>query len=182
MFYPIFLLITAAEMIGELLISVHNSKYLMAQGAIEIAPKILPMMSFLYVLMYPACLVEYFFLPKTLPVWWLALFGGIFIFAKALKFWAIATLGKFWTMRVLILPNSKAVNSGPYRLIKHPNYLAVLLEIASTTLLGKSLLTFLIITGTFSVLLFWRIRVEEQALQEHTDYSLAMRSKSRFVP
>src|SRR6266487_1462152 len=169
MVYPIFLLITALEMLGEAYISLQNSKRLLALGAVEVERQILPVMIFLYVLMYPACLLEYLFLPRSIPQWWLILFASFFLLAKALKFWAVSALGNYWTMRVLILPESKTVNSGPYRWIRHPNYVAVIMEITATCLLGKSFLTFFIIAGSFAVVLRWRIRSEEEALRQYTD-------------
>src|SRR5262249_5163097 len=150
--------------------------------AVEVEPRILPVMIFLYVLMYPVCLLEYFFLPRPLPQWWLILFAVIFMIAKALKFWAVSALGNYWTMRVLILPESKTVIRGPYRWIRHPNYMAVLLEIAATCLLGKCFLTFFIVAGSFAVVLRWRIHTEEEALRQYTDYATNMNAKGRFIP
>ena len=182
MLYPIFLLIAALEMLGEAYISLRNSNRLLALGAVEVEPQILPVMIFLYVLMYPACLVEFLFLPRSIPQWWMILFASIFLLAKALKFWAVSALGHYWTMRVLILPESKTVSRGPYRWIKHPNYVAVLMEITATCLLGKSFLTFFVIAGSFAVVLRWRIRSEEKALRRYTDYSVNMNTKHRFIP
>jgi methyltransferase len=80
------------------------------------------------------------------------------------------------------LPQGKTVSRGPYRWIRHPNYVAVLLEIAATCLLGKCFLTFFIIAGSFAVVLWWRIRAEEKALRKYTDYSTNMSAKGRFLP
>lgn len=107
---------------------------------------------------------------------------SVFVVAKILKFWAIRSLGKYWTMKVLILPGSHVVTQGPYRYIKHPNYMAVLLEIAAIALAGKSIITFLIIFSLFSWILYYRVVSEEQALLQHTDYSQSMISKRRFIP
>src|SRR5690348_13968978 len=98
MLYPFFLLFAALEMLCEAFISLRNSRRLLAQGAVEVEPQILPVMILLYVLMYPACLLEYFFLRQSLQQSWVIIFGVLFLFAKALKFWAVSALGKFWTM------------------------------------------------------------------------------------
>jgi methyltransferase len=166
MLYPVFLLITAIEMLGELYLSIRNSRDLLANGAVEIEPRILPLMTLLYVAMYPACLLEYLFLARSVQTFWLL----VFLLAKALKFWAISSLGKYWTMRVLILPESKTVKGGPYRWMKHPNYLAVLMEISATCLLGGCYYSFFIITGFFAAVIVWRIKIEEAALRRYTDY------------
>jgi methyltransferase len=182
MVYTVFLISAALEMLCEAFFSLRNSRRLLAQGAVEVEPQILPVMILLYVLMYPACFAEYFFLRQPLQQAWVMLFAFVFVLAKALKLWAVSSLGKYWTMRVLILPQSKTVSSGPYRWIKHPNYVAVIMEIAATCLLGKCFLTFFVIAGSFAVVLRWRICSEEQALQQHTDYSVNMNAKRRFIP
>jgi methyltransferase len=166
MLYPLFLLLNALEMLAELRISMRNSQALSSQGAIEIEPRILQMMTLLYVLMYPACFLEYWFVSRSVQLIWLS----VFIAAKLLKLWAFSSLGRFWTMRVLIVPQSKTVKTGPYRWLRHPNYVAVLMEISATCLLGKCFFTFLVITGLFAALLVWRIRTEEAALRRYTDY------------
>ena len=90
---------------------------------------------------------------------------GVFTAAKLLKFWAIATLGERWTYKVLVLPGIPLVASGPYRLMRHPNYVGVVGE-----LIGMALITGARVTGPaglvfFSWLLVRRIRAEEQALR-----------------
>ena len=181
MLYPIFLLIGAVEMLWESRIASRNSRALIEKGAINIAPGILPVMIFLYALLFIGSLVEYFLIPKEVPLWWFLLFVALYLCAKALKYWAVSTLGSYWTMKVLILPGSKVVTSGPYRWIRHPNYDAVLLEIAAIALAGKSWITFALVFASFSFVLYHRIRCEERALAEHTDYSHEMMTKGRLL-
>jgi methyltransferase len=182
MLYPIFLALNALEMLGEAAISARNSRSLLQKGAIEIARPILPIMASLYALMYFGSLAEFFYFHRTLSLTWVLFFSALFVIAKALKFWAVSSLGNFWTMRVLILPNVNVVTKGPYRWIRHPNYIAVLLEIAATTLLGKCFITFVVVILLFSVTLVFRIKYEEAALIQHTDYADRMASRGRFVP
>jgi methyltransferase len=181
MFYPIFLLIGAIEMLWESRIASRNSRALMEKGAIDVAPGILPVMVTLYALLFVGSFVEYFLFPKEVPVWWFLLFLALYVCAKALKYWAVSALGPYWTMKVLIIPGSKVVTSGPYRWIRHPNYDAVLLEIAAIALAGKSWITFTLIFASFSFVLYHRIRSEERALAEHTNYSHEMMSKGRLL-
>ena len=84
--------------------------------------------------------------------------------AKALKFWAIATLGPRWSYRVLVLPGAPLVTSGPYRLMRHPNYVGVMGE-----LVAMALMTHARVTGAVGIVLFgWllvrRIAAEERAM------------------
>jgi methyltransferase len=89
---------------------------------------------------------------------------SVFAAAKALKWWAIRTLGPAWTFRVIVVPGSTAIASGPYRHLRHPNYVAVVGEIV-----GVALMTGARVTGPLSLLVFGallarRIRVENRAL------------------
>jgi methyltransferase len=181
MIYPIFLLINAIEMIWETVISTRNSRALIQRGAVEVSPKILPFMVALYVLLFAGSLLEYFYFPKNLSYWWFGGFVMLYLAAKGLKYWAVSSLGPFWTMKVLVVPGSHAVTTGPYRYIRHPNYVAVLLEIAATALAGKSYVTFLVVFTSFLVVLHYRIQTEERALEHHTDYQERMMMKRRFL-
>ena len=182
MLYELFLAIHALEMLFETLISVRNSQTLIQKGALEITPGTLPAMIFLYVLMFLGSLVEHLWIARPLSFEWCIGFFILFCLAKLLKFWAIRSLGEYWTMRVLIVPHSSVATAGPYRWIRHPNYIAVLMEIAATTLLGKSYFTFAVVIVLFSVTLVFRIRSEESALRQFTDYGDQMATKRRFLP
>ena len=92
----------------------------------------------------------------------------IFVVAKLVKYWAIAALGPRWTFRVLVPPRSTLVTTGPYRYVRHPNYIGVMGELG-----GFALMAHAAYSGAASMLLFaWliarRIRVEERAL--HIDH------------
>jgi methyltransferase len=89
---------------------------------------------------------------------------GLFAAAKALKWWAIASLGRFWTFRVIVVPGSTLVASGPYRLMRHPNYLAVVGELAGVALITGAVFTGPVATVGFSLLMLRRIAIENRAL------------------
>jgi methyltransferase len=182
MLYLYFLAFTALEILGETWLSARNSRALLQRGAVEIAPLLLPLMALLYAVMYFGSLAEHLWIPRTISPSWAVVFAAVYCAAKILKFWAIASLGDYWTMRVLILPKSRVVTQGPYRWIRHPNYVAVLLEIAATTLIGKSFYTFFVVIVLFSVTLVFRIRQEEAALGKYTDYQGKMGLRRRFLP
>ncbi|HYM25784.1 MAG TPA: isoprenylcysteine carboxylmethyltransferase family protein [Vicinamibacterales bacterium] len=88
----------------------------------------------------------------------------LFAFAKALKWWAITTLGSAWTFRVIVVPGSPLVAGGPYRFVRHPNYIAVVGELVGTALMAGALFAGAAGTAGFAVLLRKRIAVEERAL------------------
>jgi methyltransferase len=88
----------------------------------------------------------------------------VFVLAKGLKYWAIATLGDRWTFRVLVPPGSSRIVNGPYRMLRHPNYVAVIGELAGVAMMANARIAGPIGTGLFFLLILARIRVEERAL------------------
>jgi methyltransferase len=102
------------------------------------------------------------------PSPWLAAGAAVFAAAKALKWWAILSLGPFWTFRVIVIPGSTRIVSGPYRFVPHPNYVAVIGEFV-----GIALMTGASVSGpaallVFAALLVKRIAVEERTLRAST--------------
>lgn len=168
-------------MMWEALVASRNSANLLRNGAVEIAPWILPFMVLLFVLLFVGSFVEYLLVPKNLSLWWFGSFVVLFCLAKGLKYWAVSALGSYWTMKVLVIPGSQVVTKGPYKWIRHPNYVAVLLEIAAIALAGKSFIAFVVIFASFLVVLYYRIQCEEKALAIHTDYHQKMMAKGRFL-
>jgi methyltransferase len=100
--------------------------------------------------------------------------------AQALRSWSVATLGQNWNTRVIVIPGIEPVTSGPYRYIRHPNYVAVALEIACVPLIRGLVIIALAFSVGNAILLAFRIRLEEQALG--ISYQLAFASRPRFVP
>jgi methyltransferase len=88
----------------------------------------------------------------------------VFGIAKALKYWAIATLGRRWTFRVLVPPGSTRIVAGPYRWMRHPNYVAVIGELAGAAAMMRAIVAGPIATVGFGALMLARIRIEERAL------------------
>ena len=90
----------------------------------------------------------------------------LFVAAKALKWWAILSLGPFWTFRVIVVPGRPAGGRGPYRWLRHPNYVGVMGELAGVALMTGAPLSGVAGIATFGWLLVRRIAVEERALRE----------------
>ncbi|HSE41873.1 MAG TPA: isoprenylcysteine carboxylmethyltransferase family protein, partial [Acidobacteriota bacterium] len=146
MLYPVIVVIFFLESLFEVAISRRNSKALIEQGAIDVAAHLLPFMAAVYGLKFSGSLIEYFITQPELSTSWLLIFGGFLLAAKALKFWAISILGPYWSMKVLIVPGTQTVNRGPYRWIRHPNYVAVIMEIIALPLMGKAFITATVVT------------------------------------
>jgi len=152
-----------AAMIAEALVSARHDRALRARGAVEPAGDVLAAMQ----LAYPASFVAIFGEGAARGAAYETLFATglvLFLAAKALKYWAIATLGERWTFRVLVPPGSVTTTSGPYRWMSHPNYVAVAGEIAGCAIAMHAMLTGPIAFAGFGLLMLRRIRVEEAAL------------------
>lgn len=142
----------------------RNEQALRALGAREPAGDVYALMQ----VIYPAC-----FLAMIAEAWRRgatadAVFSVglvLFLLAKALKYWAIATLGARWTFRVLVPPRSTRNVAGPYRMLRHPNYVAVAGELAGMALMAHALIAGPLSLAAFGLLMYLRIRVEERALR-----------------
>ena len=104
--------------------------------------------------------------PETRVKW--AAFAG-FLLAQPLRYWAIRSLGGHWNTRILVVPGEKLVRKGPYRYIKHPNYVVVVVEVLTLPLIFGARATSLVFSILNAVLLFVRISEEERALQHLAD-------------
>jgi methyltransferase len=94
----------------------------------------------------------------------LAIGATLFLAAKALKWWAIVTLGSCWTFRVIVVPGARLVHAGPYRWLRHPNYVAVAAELIGAAVMTGAILVGPSATAVFLLLMARRIRVEQRAL------------------
>ena len=91
----------------------------------------------------------------------------LFVASKALKYWAVATLGERWTFRVYVLPGQPLLRGGPYRYVSHPNYLAVMGELAGTAMMMRAWIVAPVMLVLFGAVLIARVRFEERAHRQH---------------
>jgi len=150
-------------MAGEAVLSRVNEASLRRRGAVEPPDDVYRTMQWAYPVSFVAMAVEGALRgpsPGPLLLAGLAVFGG----AKALKLWAIVSLGGRWSFRVLVVPGAPLVESGPYRWMRHPNYLAVVGEILGVALTVGAPVTGVLALAGFGSLLRRRIAVEEHAL------------------
>lgn len=150
-------------MAGEALLSSFNERQLRARGAIEPEGDVIALMRLAYPGAFIAMGIEGALTgpaPANILMIGLALFG----LAKALKVWAISSLGSKWSYRVLVVPGDPLVTTGPYRFISHPNYLAVMGEILSIAAIVWAPITGALAAIGFGALMIARIRVEDNAL------------------
>jgi methyltransferase len=149
----------------------RNENYILGQGGKIVNEKNYIFMVVLHTSWLIVLLYFSFFkvLNFSLPLFWLSVLT--FVFGQFLRITAIKTLGKRWSTRIIILPNEPAINKGVFKWIRHPNYLGVILELASLPLAASLFGISLIFSLLNLIILFFRIRLEEKNLKKYNDYS-----------
>lgn len=155
--YLIMALVTL-QRLAELVIASRNTRHLRALAAVEIGRSHYPVMVALHA--------------SWLIVLWLTVGGqsvimpllAVFVLLQALRVWVLATLGKRWTTRVIVLPGAPLVTGGPFRFLRHPNYCVVIGEIAVLPLTFGLVWVAVVFSLLNAAMLFVRIRSESRAL------------------
>jgi methyltransferase len=160
----IFLLFVILQRIVELSIAKRNERIVRAKGGIEFDKKGYKVIVAMHVAFFISLVLEKVFLERGLNSLWI-FFAILFVLAQFLRYWAISSLGVYWNTRILVVPNSKLVTSGPYKYLRHPNYVAVIAEIAVIPLIFSCYITAAVFSVLNLILLRRRIRIEEEALQ-----------------
>jgi methyltransferase len=151
--------LVAVQRLAEVAYAEKNTRALLARGAVEVGRAHYP----LIVLLHAAWLVAIlYFLPSPVAIDWIAL--GVFIVLQGLRVWVLATLGPYWTTRIITLPGAPLVRKGPFRFIRHPNYTVVVCEIAVLPLVFGEITVAIVFSVLNAIILFWRIRQEAAAL------------------
>ncbi len=170
----------ACQRLLELRRARANAGWVLARGGREAGRGHYPAMVALHAAFLASAAIEGVWFPGRLPaaVVGLALFGVIA--AQALRRWAMAALGPRWTTRVVASPGLPPVTSGPYRFVRHPNYVAVALELATLPLVRGAFLTAAAFSAADAALLAIRIPIEERALGQ--EWRRAFETVPRFLP
>lgn len=163
--YTLVVLAVAVERLVELRISSRNTRRLMALGGVESGAEHYPWMVSLHTVLLIACPLEVWLLDRPFVPALAASMGVLLLTTMALRYWVIASLGGRWTTRVVCLPGTELCTHGPYRFLRHPNYVAVALELVALPLLHGAWLTAALFGGLNGLLLRVRIRVENAALR-----------------
>ena len=163
MFPSLLLALAFVPMAFEARLAAAHDRALRAAGAREPLHDVFPLMQ----VVYPAA-----FLAMAFEAWSrgadanMVFIAGLTVFALAkwIKYWAIATLGRRWSFRVLVLPGSPLITTGPYRFMRHPNYLGVIGEIGGMAVMAQAPIAGITSILVFAAVIAMRIRVEERAL------------------
>ena len=180
--YTVLVALVALGRLAELRVAARNRRRLLAQGGVEVAPEHYPWMVGLHTAFLVSCPVEVWLLDRP----FVPLLAGSMLFllivAAAVRWWVISTLDGRWTTRIVVLPGVPPVTGGPYRFLRHPNYLAVILEILSLPLIHTAWLTALVFSLSNAWLLRVRIRAEEAGLSRVSGYEAAFADRPRLIP
>ena len=150
--------LVTAQRLAELFIARRNTRNLLARGAYEVGAFHYPMIVGTH-LLWLACL--WWLAPGRAITWPLI---GIYVLLQALRIWILITLGDRWTTRILVLPGAPLVGNGPFRFMRHPNYVVVVSEIAILPLAFGLVPIALFFSLLNAVVLAIRIRAEARAL------------------
>ncbi len=170
----------AAERVFELARSGRNARCAIAMGAVEVAKAQYANMAAFHALFIVSAAGEAILLKRPFPgtLGWAALGGAIL--AQVMRYWCVATLGPRWNTRIIVMPGAAPVTSGPYRFMRHPNYFAVIVEIACVPLIHGCWLVATVFSAGNAALLAARIRTEEAAMG--TPYVVAFSGTPRLIP
>jgi methyltransferase len=163
--YYLLILAVGAERLAELVISKRHAAWALANGGREHGRSHYPYMVAIHTALLIGCVVEVWALQRPFLPWlgWPML--AVVVLSQGLRYWCIATLGKRWNTLVIVLPGVPLVRRGPYRFLKHPNYVAVVAEGIALPLVHSAWLTALLFTAANAAVLAVRITVENSALR-----------------
>lgn len=175
--------LVAAERLVELALSRRNAARALARGGVEAEPRVhYALMVIAHAAFLAAAPLEVYLARRPfrplLGATMLLLVAG----AMALRYWAVVTLGDRWNTRVIVVPGEPAVASGPYRHLRHPNYLAVVVEAFALPLVHGAWATAALASAGNALLLAGRIRREERALAAASDYEARLGARARWLP
>ncbi|MGH7001572.1 MAG: isoprenylcysteine carboxyl methyltransferase family protein [Stellaceae bacterium] len=178
--YYVLVAIVGLERLFELWLSRRNAHRAFARGGVETGRAHYRAMVVVHTAFLAACVGEAAVFHRAFPpiLGWLAIAGVVV--AQALRYSAVLALGERWNTRIVVIPGAAPVTSGPYRFVRHPNYIAVALELVALPMVHGCWLTAIVFSAANLLLMRIRIPAEEAALG--ADYARAFAQRSRFIP
>lgn len=153
------LALVVLQRVVELWYASRNTRALKARGAIEYGRGHYPLIVLLHASWLTAIAIGIYRDPtvRAFPLIFFVLF-------QALRVWVLASLGRYWTTRVITVPAAPLVHRGPYRVVRHPNYLVVIGEIGLLPLVFGQVTNAIVFSVLNGAALAWRVRIEDAAL------------------
>ncbi len=177
--FAAFFILLVLQRTAELLLAERNRRWALARGGRVWPERRYPLIVAFHALFYLALVIEWRYRSEGWnegwPVWLVLL-----LLAQGLRCWAIASLGRLWNTRIVTLPGLERISRGPYRYIRHPNHLAVMIEMFTIPVLCGDYFTAALFSAANILILARRIPEEENALSQATGVSF--RHVPRFFP
>lgn len=162
--YAGFMALTALERVAEMIISKRNAAWSFARGGVEHGRGHFPAMVLLHTGFLFGCVAEAWLLDRPfIPALGVAMLV-LALIGQGVRWWVITTLGPRWNTRVIVVPDLEPIEGGPYRWLRHPNYVAVCIEGVALPLMHSAWITAIVFTVANALLLWVRIRCENKAL------------------
>lgn len=164
--FTVLVALVGVERLVELVVSTRNARWAFERGGRETGPGHYPVMVLLHTGLLVGALVEVWWRrPEVAPLLGWAMLVLV-VASQALRWWCIASLGRRWNTRVIVVPGLPLVTRGPYRLLRHPHYVAVVVEGVALPLVHAAWITALVFTVCNAALLWVRISQEQRALTQ----------------
>jgi methyltransferase len=164
--FTVLVVLVGFERLAELVVSNRNAAWSLAHGGRETGRGHYPVMVLLHTGLLVGAVVEAWVRRPDVPALLAWSMLALVLASQGLRWWCIATLGRRWNTRVIVVPGLPLVRSGPYRFLSHPNYVAVVVEGVALPLVHAAWVTALVFTAANAVLLTVRLRVENAALAD----------------
>jgi methyltransferase len=166
--YALLIGVIAIERLIEVRVAEHNRAVSKTHGGVEFGAGHYPVMVTLHIGLLVGCLAEPIMLHRNfIPALGWPMFGVV-LTAQVLRWWCITTLDYQWNTRVVVVPGAGRITGGPYRLVSHPNYVAVIAEGVALPLVHTAWITALVFSILNAGLLGARVKVENAALASLT--------------
>ncbi|MDP2309194.1 MAG: isoprenylcysteine carboxyl methyltransferase family protein [Pseudomonadota bacterium] len=156
--------LVGVERLAELVVTKRNAAWSLAHGGIEHGRGHYPVMVVLHTAFLFGALAEVLLLDRPFVPWIGVPCLVAAVGSQGLRWWVITTLGRRWNTRVIVIPGLAPIEGGPFRWLRHPNYLAVVTEGIALPMIHGAWITALVFTVLNALLLRERVRVEDQAL------------------
>jgi methyltransferase len=164
------------ERLAELCLATKNRRILLRRGGVEFFPESYRIIVVMHLLFLASLVLESY--PWSVPVdAWTLYALTVALLLQLCRYWCVLSLKEYWNTRIILVPGAEVIRRGPYRFMRHPNYLVVTLEFVALPLLARAPFTFLVFSVANLVVLRRRIQLEEQALRQHTDYSTKFQAR-----
>jgi methyltransferase len=163
--YTGLVLAVGLERVAELVVSERHRRWSMAAGGVESGAGHYPVMVVLHTGLLVGALLEVLALDRPFLPWLGRPMLVLVLAAQGLRWWCVSTLGRQWCTRVVVVPGLSAVRAGPYRWLRHPNYVAVVVEGFALPLVHTAWITAVMFTVANAWLLRVRIGTENAALR-----------------